>query len=87
MLLLTQTAPFNPLFPRYFTCARELTNNNLALLREVVLRNLKVERGGSLSYAARDVVVGSVAGAEPAAEVASLADRHTTEMSANTYVC
>ncbi len=81
MLLLTQPAPSNP--SRYFTRARELTDNDLALLGEVVRRNLEVEGGGSLSYAARDVVVGSVAGAEPAAKVAGLTDGHTTEVSAD----
>lgn len=66
---------------------RNLTNDNLALLGEVVCGDLEVERGGSLSYAARDVVVGSVAGAEPAAKVAGLADGHTTEMGADTCAC
>lgn len=64
-----------------------LTNNDLALLREVVCRNLEVERGRSLSYAARDVVVGTVARAEPATEVARLANGHTTEMGADTCCC
>ena len=72
---------------RYFTQCANLTDDDLALLREVVLGNLEVERGGSLSYTARDVVVGSVAGAEPAAEVAGLADGHTTEMGADTWCC
>jgi len=60
-----------------------LTNHYLAILGEVVLRNLKVKRGGSLSYTARDVVVGTMAGAEPAAEVTSLTDRDTTKVGAD----
>ena len=79
-------SPLGPL-SRYFTQCANLTNDDLALLGEVVLRNLEVERGGSLSYAARDVVVGSVTGAEPAAKVAGLTDGHTTEMGADTCCC
>jgi hypothetical protein len=60
-----------------------LTDNNRALLGEVVSGDLEVERGRALSYAARDVVVGAVAGAEPAAKVAGLADGHTAEMGAD----
>jgi hypothetical protein len=71
---------------RYFTQCANLTNDDLALLGEVVGGDLEVERGGSLSYAARDVVVGSVAGAEPAAKVAGLADGHTTEMGADACI-
>lgn len=63
-----------------------LTNDNLSIFREVVAGHLKVERSGALSYASRDVVVRTVAGAEPAAEVASLADGNTTEMGADTWV-
>lgn len=61
-----------------------LTNHHLAFLGEVVLWDLQVERRRSLSYAARNVVVGAVAGAEPAAEVAGLANGDTSEMSADT---
>lgn len=61
-----------------------LTNDNLAIFGEVVLGYLKVERGGSLSYAARDIVVGTVAGAEPAAEVTSLANGNASKMGADT---
>jgi hypothetical protein len=62
-----------------------LTDDKLALLGEVVLGDLEVERGRSLSYPAGDVVVRTVAGAEPAAEVAGLADWDTTQVSADTY--
>lgn len=64
-----------------------LTNDNLALLGEVVLGNLEVERGRSLSYTARDIVVGSVAGAEPATKVTSLANGDTSKMGADTCCC
>lgn len=62
-----------------------LTDDQQALLGEVVGGDLEVEGGRSLSYPAGDVVVGAVAGAEPAAEVAGLADGDTTEMGADTY--
>jgi hypothetical protein len=62
-----------------------LTNNHLAILLEVVRGNFEVERRRSLSYATRDVVMGSVAGAEPAAKIAGLADGDTSEMGADTY--
>jgi len=61
-----------------------LTNDNLALFREVVCGNLQVERGGSLSYTARDVVVGTVARAEPASKVTGLADGNTSQVGADT---
>lgn len=66
-------------------CMRRLTDDELALLREVVGGNLEVERGRTLSYTARDIVVGTVAGAEPAAKVAGLADGDTTKMGADTW--
>lgn len=64
-----------------------LTNDNLALLGEVVRGDLEVEWGRSLSYAARDVVVGSVARAEPASEVTSLTNGNTSKMGADTCCC
>lgn len=61
-----------------------LTDNEGLILREVVLGNLEVQRGGALADTARDVVVRTVAGAEPAAVVAGLADGHTTQVGADT---
>jgi hypothetical protein len=61
-----------------------LTDDHLALLGEVVCGHFEVERRWALSYAARDIVVGTVAGAEPAAEVASLANGDTSKMGADT---
>lgn len=63
---------------------RTLTNNHLAFLREVVRRYLQVERCRALSYTARDVVMGTVAGTEPAAEITGLANGHASKMCADT---
>ena len=62
-----------------------LTDNQLAVVGEVVRRDLEVERGGSFPDAARDVVVGAVAGAEPSAVVAGLADGHATQVCADAW--
>lgn len=64
-----------------------LTDNHLAVLGKVVLGNLEVERRRSLSYATGDIVVGTVAGAEPAAKVAGLANGNASEMGADTCCC
>ncbi len=63
-----------------------LTDNQLAVVREVVGGDLEVQRGGAFPDAARDVVVGAVAGAEPAAEVAGLADGHATQVCADAWL-
>lgn len=60
-----------------------LADNQLAVLGEVVLGDLEVERRGALSYPAGDVVVRAVAGAEPSAEVAGLANGDTAQMRAD----
>lgn len=74
-------------FDRYYTAMSFslLTNNQLAVLGELVLGDFEVERSGSLSYTSGDIVVRTVARAEPATIVTSLANRHTTEMGADTY--
>lgn len=46
--------------------------------------NLEVQGSRTLADAARDVVVGAVAGAEPAAVVTGLTDGHTTQVGADT---
>lgn len=61
-----------------------LTDDEGLILGEVVLGNLQVEGGRALSNTAGDVVVRTVAGAEPAAKVAGLADGHTTQVGADT---
>ncbi len=68
----------------YSYSSRLLTNDQLVLLGELVLRNLEVERRGSFSDTPRDIVVGAVARAEPTAEITSLADRNTTQVCADT---
>jgi hypothetical protein len=67
----------------YTKCSR-LTDDQLAVLGEVVFGNLEVEGGGTFSYSARDIVVRTVAGAEPAAIVSSLTNGDTTQMGADT---
>lgn len=62
-----------------------LTNDELVFFGEVIRRDLEVEWSRALANTSRDVVVGTVAGAEPAAKVTSLADWHTTQMRAHTY--
>lgn len=61
-----------------------LTDDESALIGEAVLRNLKVQRGRTLPDTAGDVVVRTVAGAEPAAKVTGFTDRDTTKVGANT---
>ena len=60
-----------------------LTDDELVVFGEVVRGDLEVERGGSLSYAAGDIVVRAVAGAEPSTVVTSLADGHASQVSAD----
>jgi len=52
----------------------KLTNNEEAIFHELVGRDLKVERGRAFPDSARSVVVGAVAGAVVAAEVAGICD-------------
>jgi len=60
-----------------------LTNDNLVLaIVKVVLGNLQVERGGSTSDSSRDIVVRTVARAEPSSIISSLSDGDTTQVRA-----
>lgn len=61
-----------------------LTDNEGLVLGEAVLRNLQVQRRRAPPDTAGDIVVGAVAGAEPAAVVAGLADGDTTQVGADT---
>src|SRR5690554_5145354 len=61
-----------------------LTNKNLVFFDEFVGRQLEVERSRSLANTARNVVVGTVARAEPAVILTSARNWHTAEVSANT---
>lgn len=60
-----------------------LTNDQLVLLGEVVFGDLEVEGSGSSPDAAGDVVVGTVARAEPSTVVTGLANGHATQMCAD----
>jgi hypothetical protein len=60
-----------------------LTDHQALVGREVILRHLEVERSRTLPYTSRDIVVRTVAGAEPASEVAGFADGHATQMCAD----
>ncbi len=62
-----------------------LTDDELVILGEVVLRDLEVQRRRSFPDTARDVVVRAVAGAKPSTVLASLADGHATQMGADAY--
>lgn len=61
-----------------------LTNDQVGLVREVVLWNLEVERCRSLANATRNIVMRTVARAEPSAEVTSLTNGHASQMCADT---
>jgi hypothetical protein len=61
-----------------------LTDDQLAILGEIVLGNLEVERGRTLPYSAGDIVVRTVARAEPTAVVTCLTNGNTTQMGADT---
>lgn len=62
-----------------------LTDDQLAILGEIVLGDLEVERGGTLPYSAGDIVVRTVARAEPTAVVTGLANGDTTQVGADTW--
>lgn len=53
-------------------------------LRELILWHLEVQRSRTFSSTAGDVVVRTVAWAEPAVVVAGLADRHAAQVGAHT---
>jgi len=60
------------------------TDDEAVITWETVQRNLQVKRCRSLPCATGDIVVRTVARAEPASKVTSLANRHTTQMRAHT---
>jgi len=63
---------------------KALTDNDGVLLGEFVSGNLEVQGGGTLANTARNVVMRTVARAEPATKVTGLTDGHTTQVSADT---
>lgn len=70
--------------PRAVRTELFLTNDQGVLGGEAVLRDLEVQRGRTLSGTAGDVIMRTVAGAEPAAKVTGLADGDTTKVGADT---
>ena len=60
-----------------------LTNDKLLLIVvESVLGDLQVERSGTSSNSTRDIVMGTVTGAEPSSVISSLSNRYTTQVGA-----
>jgi len=59
------------------------TNDQRHILREIVCRNLKVKWSRSLPYTAGNIVMGAMARAEPASEVAGFADGHASQVCAD----
>lgn len=61
-----------------------LTNHQFVVLGEVVLGDFQVQWCRTLSYTTRDIIVRTVARAEPTAKVACLTNWDTTKMRADT---
>jgi hypothetical protein len=61
-----------------------LTNNECPLFREVVFRNLEVQRRRPLPYTSRYIVVRAVARTEPSSKVTRFANGHASQMCADT---
>ena len=61
-----------------------LTDDHAVVAEEVVLGNLEVQRSRTLPYTAGDIVVRTVAGAEPATKVTGFTNGDTTKVSADT---
>ena len=75
----------HPLTPHHatphYTC--QSTNYDVFIVWEVVGWDGEIKWCWSLANAARDIVMGTVAWAEPSSEIACLSDGHTTEMRAH----
>merc|ERR1712062_364742 len=61
----------------------QLTHNNCALLRELVVGDLQVKRCRTLANSATGVIMASVARAIVASELSSVGDGHTTKVGAD----
>ena len=61
-----------------------LTDDHAVVVAEAVLGNLEVQRSRALPYTAGDIVVRTVAGAEPATKVTGFTNGDTTKVSADT---
>jgi hypothetical protein len=57
---------------------KHLTNDQRVVFREVVFRDLQIQRRRSFSYTSGDIVVGTVARAEPSTEVACFANGYAS---------
>ena len=79
----TCVIPYKPEKERKLKCLERSTNKQRAFCGETVRGNLEIERGGTLPDTARDIVMRTMTGTEPATEVAGFADRDTAEMSAD----
>lgn len=62
-----------------------LTDEQTIFGGEAVWRDLEVERGGTLSDTAGDIVVGTVARAEPSSIFTGFADGDTAQMGADAW--
>lgn len=63
-----------------------LTDDEGFFVRELVCGDLEVQWGRTLANTTGNVVVRTVAGAEPTAKVTSLTNRDATKVSADTYI-
>ena len=79
----TCVIPYKPDKKRQIKCLEHSTNKKRAFCGETIGGNREIERGGTLPDTARDIVMRTVTGTEPATEVAGFADRDTAEMSAD----
>jgi hypothetical protein len=61
-----------------------LPNQHLVLARELVRGHLEVQGGRATTNAARAIVVGTVAGAEPSVVVPSVGNGHAAQVGAHT---
>ena len=79
----TCVIPYKPKNETKLKCLERSTNKQGVFCGETVRGNPEIERGGTLPDTARDIVMRTVAGTEPATELASFADRDTAEMRAD----
>ena len=63
-----------------------LTNDKRLVFWEVICWDFEVERCWSLSYTSGNIVVRTVARAEPSSKVTSLSDRYASQMCADTCI-
>lgn len=68
----------------YLFLVRRLTDDHGLVIGEAVRRNLEVERSRALPDTTGDIVVRTVARAEPATKVTSLTNGDTTKVCADT---